>query len=66
MTTITVETDRLNATQLARLCVTLRELGRNNDAIEVNEAGVANCGYSEFVKLCNAIITNAYRNKDDD
>lgn len=48
---------RLNGTQLARLYVTLRELGRNNDAAIVAATGVITVGNADW-----AIEVEAVRN----
>lgn len=45
----------LNATQLARLYVTLRELGRNTDAQLVANTGCVNCGSNDWAIEVKAV-----------
>jgi len=55
MTDIKLHLSDLNGTQLARLWVTLTELGKHSEAAAVNQEGVANCGFIDFVAECDAV-----------
>ena len=55
MTDIKLHLSDLNATQLARLYVTLEELGRDEEAAAVDAEGVTNCGATYFTAECNLL-----------